>query len=94
VLGTFFGVIMACTAVVALAIGLFDISAAVNGPGHSAHPVIARTAGEAAQRHSSVAKEALPANDVSAVVATATAGTKDSKHHKPKVLARQANNYG
>jgi hypothetical protein len=35
----------------------------------------------------------LPAKDVSAVVATAKADTKKIKH-KPKVLARQRNNYG
>jgi hypothetical protein len=46
------------------------------------------------QRHSPVAKEASPAKDVSPVVATAKADTKKIKHYKPKVLARQQNNYG
>jgi len=41
-----------------------------------------------------VAKEASPAKDVSPVVATAKADAKKIKHYKPKVLARQQNNYG
>jgi hypothetical protein len=96
VLGYFFGMITAFTAVVALAIGLFNVTAAVNGPRHYPRPVIARTvtAGETAQRHSPAAKEASPAKDVSPVVATAKADAKKSKHYKPKVLARQPNNYG
>ena len=47
-----------------------------------------------AQRHSPVVKEEAPAKDVSPVVATAKADAKKSKHYKPKVLARQRNNYG
>jgi hypothetical protein len=35
-----------------------------------------------------------PAKDVSPVVATAKADTKKSKHYKPKVFARQRDNYG
>jgi hypothetical protein len=94
VLGYFFGVITAFTAIVALAIGLFNIiPAAVNGTRHYPRPVIARTVMVEAQRHS-VAKEASPANDVSPVVATAKADTKKSKHYKPKVFARQRNNGG
>ena len=89
--GYFFGVIMAFTAVVALAIGLFNITAAVNGP--PSRPVIARTVTVEAQRHSPVAKEASAAKDVTPVVATAT-DTNKSKHHKPKVFARQRDNYG
>jgi hypothetical protein len=46
------------------------------------------------QRHSEVAKETSAAKDVTPVVATAKADTKKSKHHKPKVFARQRNNYG
>src|SRR5262249_31408315 len=49
---------------------------------------------------SPAAKEAPPAKDVSSFVATAKADTKKSKHYKPKVfaykpkvLARQRNNY-
>ena len=41
----------------------------------------------------SVAKEASPAKAASRVVSTAKADTKKSKHYKPKVLARQRNNY-
>jgi hypothetical protein len=40
-----------------------------------------------------VAKEASPAKDVSPVVATAKADTKKGKHYKPKVFARQRDNY-
>ena len=90
-LGYVFGVIMAFSAVVALALGLFNITAAVNGPRHH-RPVIAQTVTVETQRHSPVAKEASAAKDVTPVVATA-ADTKKSKHHKPKVLARQHNNY-
>jgi hypothetical protein len=43
VLGYFFGVIMAFTAVVALAVGLFNITGAVNGARQQHGPVIART---------------------------------------------------
>jgi hypothetical protein len=46
-----------------------------------------------AQRHSPVVKEAAQAKDVTPVVATAKADTTKSKHHKPKVLARQRDNY-
>jgi hypothetical protein len=94
VLGYFFGMITAFTAVVALAIGLFNITAAVNGPHQYPRPVIARTVTVETQRQSPAAKEASPAKDVSPVVATAKANTKKSKHYKPKVLARQPNNYG
>jgi len=92
VLGYVFGVIMAFSAVVALAFGLFNITAAVNGP-RPHRPVIARAVTVEAQRHSPVAKEASAVKDVTPVVATA-ADTKKSKHHKPKVFARQRNNYG
>ncbi len=40
------------------------------------------------QRHSAVAKEEAPAEDVSPVVPTAKADTKKTKHYKPKVFAR------
>ena len=40
-----------------------------------------------------VAKEVSPAKAASRVVSTAKADTKKSKHYKPKVLARQRNNY-
>src|SRR5262249_48197655 len=42
---------------------------------------------------SPVAKEASPAKDASPVVSTAKADIKKSKHHRPKVAARQRNNY-
>src|SRR6516225_7647934 len=93
VLGYVFGVIMAFSAVVALALGLFNITEVVNGP-RQHRPVIARTVTVETQRHSPVAKDASAAKDVTPVVATAKADTKKSKHHKPKVFARQRDNYG
>jgi hypothetical protein len=90
-LGYVFGVIMAFSAVVALALGLFNITAAVKGP-RQHRPVIAQTVAVETQRHLPVAKEASAAKDVTPVVATA-ADTKKSKHHKPKVFARQRDNY-
>src|SRR6516164_9692130 len=76
VLGYVFGVIMAFSAVVALVLGLFNVTAAVNGPGQH-RPVIARTVMVETQRHSPVAKEASAAKkeasaakDVTPVVAT------------------------
>jgi hypothetical protein len=94
VLGYFIGVIMAFTAIVALAVGLFNIPAAVNGPRHYSRPVSARTVMVEVQRHPPVANAPSPANDVSPVVATAKADTKKSKHYKPKLFARQPDNYG
>ena len=91
-LGYAFGVIMAFGAVVALAFGLFNITAAVNGP-RQHRPIIAHTVMVETQRHSQVAQETSAAKDVTPVVATA-ADTKKSKHHKPKVFARQRDNYG
>ena len=91
-LGYVFGAIMAFGAAVALAFGLFNITAAVNGP-RQYRPVIAHTVMVETQRHSQVAQETSAAKDVTPVVATA-ADTKKSKHHKPKVFARQRDNYG
>jgi len=61
---------------------------------HYLRPAIARTVRVELQRHSPVAKEEASAKDVSPVVFTAKADTKQIKHSKPKVLARQRNNYG
>ena len=91
-LGYVFGVIMAFSAVVALAFGLFNVTAAVNGP-RQYRPVIAHTVMVETQRHSQVAQETSAAKDVTPVVATA-ADTRKSKHHKPKVFARQRDYYG
>jgi hypothetical protein len=85
--------------------GLSNISTLGNGRHYPRPPVIGRTVMVETQRHlppvakeaslaKSVAKEASPAKDVSPVVATAKADTKKSKHHKPKVFARQRDNYG
>jgi hypothetical protein len=78
---------------VVLLTGLSNISTLGNGR-HYPRAAIARTITVDAQRHSPVAKEASPAKDVSPVVATAKADTKKSKHYKPKVFARQRDNYG
>jgi hypothetical protein len=94
VLGYFFGAITAFTAVVALAIGLFNIAAEVNRPRKQPRPVAARTVTVEVQRHLPLAKEASAAKDVTPVVDTAKADTKKIKHYKRKVLARQRNNYG
>ena len=92
-LGYFFCMITVLTTVVVLLTGFSNISTFGNGR-HYPRPVIARTVTVETQRHSPVAKEASPAKDVSPpVVATAKADAKKIKHYKPKVLARQQNNY-
>ena len=91
--GYFFGMITVLTAAVVLLTALPNISTIGNGR-HYPRPAIARTVRVELQRHSPVAKEASPAKDVSPVVSAATADTKQIKHYKPKVLARQRNNYG
>jgi hypothetical protein len=91
--GFFFCVVAVLAAAVALLSGLSNISTIGNGR-HYPRPAIARTVTVELQRHSRVEKEASPAKDVSPVVSTAKADTKQIKHYKPKVLARQRNNYG
>jgi hypothetical protein len=96
-LGYFFCMIAMLTAVTVLLTSFSGISTRLKqGRHHPRPPVIGRTvtAEETAQWHSPVAKEASPAKDVSPVVATAKADTKKSKHYKPKVFARQRDNYG
>ena len=104
-LGYFFSMITMLTAVVVVLTGFSNISTSKQGSHHLRPPVIGRTVTVETQRQSSpvakeaspaksVAKEASPAKDVSPVVATAKADTKKSKYYKPKVVARQRNNYG
>src|SRR6516165_11903420 len=95
-LGYFFCMITMLTAVVVVLTGLSNISTSKQERHHLRPPVIGQTvtAEETAQRPSPVAKEASPEKDVSRVVATAKADTKKIKHYKPKVVARQRNNYG
>ena len=98
----FLGYVVASTVLTAVAVlltGLVNTST-LEKVRHHPPPVIARTVKVEVQRHSPVAKEASPAKDVSSFVATAKADTKKSKHYKPKVfaykpkvLARQRNNY-
>jgi len=86
--GYFFGMVAVLTAAVVLLTGLPNISTIGNGR-HYPRPAIARTVTVELQRHSPSS-----AKDVSPVVSTAKADTKQIKHYKPKVLARQRNNYG
>src|ERR1700747_16687 len=105
-LGYFFCMITMLTAVTVLLTSFSGIST-LEKERHHPRPVIGRTVMGETQRHSlaanapspakyvaRVAKEAFPAKDVSPVVATAKADTKKSKHYKPKVFARQRENYG
>jgi len=69
----------------------FNITGAVNGR-QRPHPVIARTVTVEAQRHSP--KEASAAKAVTPVVVSEKADAKKSKHYKPKMFARQRDNYG
>ena len=96
-LGYFFCMITMLTAVTVLLTSFSGISTRLKQARHHPRPpVIGRTvtAEETAQWHSPVAKEASPAKDVSPVVSAATADTKQIKHYKPKVFARQRNNHG
>jgi hypothetical protein len=92
--GYFFCMITVLAAAVALLTSISNISTIGNGRQHLRPPVIGRTVTVEVQRHLPVAKEEAPAKDVSPVVAAAKADTKKNKHYKPKVLARQRNNYG
>ena len=103
--GSFLFMITVLTAAVVALSGLSNISTLGNGRHyHPRPPVIGRTVMVETQRHSppvakeaspakSVAKEASLGKDVSTVVA-AKADTKKIKHYKPRVVARQRNNYG
>jgi hypothetical protein len=92
-LGYILGMIAVFTAAVGMMVGWSNISTSERAR-HYPRSAIARTVTVELQRHSSVAKEASPAKDVSPVVSIAKADTKKIKHYKPKVLARQRNNYG
>jgi hypothetical protein len=92
--GYFFSMITVLAAAVVLLTGISNISSIGNGRQHLRPPVIGRTVTVEVQRRLPVVKEEAPAKDVSPVVATAKADTKKIKHYKPKVLARQRNNYG
>ena len=105
--GYFFSMIAVLTAVTVLLTSFSGISTFGNVRHHPRPAAIGRTVTVELQRHSPVAnapspakdvapvaKEASPAKDVSPVVATAKVDTKKSKHYKPKVFARQRDNYG
>jgi hypothetical protein len=92
--GYFFCMITMLAGAVVVLTGISNISTTANGRHHLRPPVIGRTIAVEVQRHSQVAKEETPAKDVSPVIVTAKADTKKIKHYKPKVLARQRNNYG
>ena len=89
--GYFFCMITVLTAVVVLLTSFSNISTIGNGRHHLGSPVIGRTVTVEVQRHSPVAKAEAPSTDVPPVVAKTDA--KASKPHKPKLLARQRNNY-
>ena len=94
--GYFACMITILTAVAVLLTSVSNIATIGNARHHLRPPVIGRTVTVEAQRHSPVAKDEAPspAKDASPVVMTAKADTKKIKHNKPKVLARQHNNYG
>ena len=103
--GYFFGMITVLTAALVVLSALSNISTFGNGRHYPRPPVIGRTVMVETQRHSPPAakkaslakpmvKEASLAKEVSSAVVTEKTDTKKSKHHKPKVLARQRNNYG
>ncbi|MGA8692654.1 MAG: hypothetical protein WBG18_29010 [Xanthobacteraceae bacterium] len=105
--GYFFSMIAVLTAAVVVLTSISNISTFGNVRHHPRPAAIGRTVTVELQRHSPVAnapspakdvapvaKEASPAKDVSPVVATAKVDTKKSKHYKPKVFARQRDNYG
>ena len=94
-LGYFFSMITMLTAVVVVLTSFTNISTLGKGRHHLRPPVSNRTVTvDKAARQSLVAQETSPAKEVSAVVLTAKADTNKSKHSKPKVVARQHNNYG
>ncbi len=90
--GYFFCMIAMLTTVVVLLTSFSNISTMGNGRHHP--PLIGRTVAVEVQRHPPVAKEEASAKNVTPVVAAARADIKKNKHYKPKVLARQRNNYG
>jgi len=93
-LGYFFSMITVLTAAAVLLTGFVNISPSRKESQHLRPPAIGQTVMVETQRHSPpTAKEASLAKDVSPVVAIATADAKASKPHKPKLLARQRNNY-
>ena len=96
--GYFFCMVTMLTAVTVLLTCFPNISTIANGRHHLRTPVIGRTVTvevqRQRQRHSQVAKDEAPAKDFSPVIVTAKADTKKGKHYKPKVFARQPNNYG
>jgi hypothetical protein len=85
-LGYFFFMITTLTAFLALLVGFFDSNSSL-GKGHYSSPAIVHTvsAEDGARWHSATGKEALPVPAIAAV--------KEPTPHKPKVLARQRNNY-
>jgi hypothetical protein len=93
--GYFFCMITVLTAVAVLLTGFINIPTLGNGRHHLRPPAIDRTVTVMVetQRHSTATNAPSSAKDVSPVVATANADTKKIKH-KPKVLARQRDNYG
>jgi hypothetical protein len=103
--GYFFGMITVLTAALVVLSALSNISTFGNARHYPRPPVIGRTVMVETQRHpppaakeaslaKPMAKEASLAKEVSSVVVSEKPDTKKIKHYKPKVLARQHNNYG
>jgi hypothetical protein len=94
--GYFFSMITMLTTFVVLLTSFSSISPLGKGRHHLRPPEIGRTVtvDQAAQWRSPVALERSPEKDGSAIFSTAKAETQKSKHHKPKVVTRQYNNYG
>ncbi|MFY9839161.1 MAG: hypothetical protein WAK55_22325 [Xanthobacteraceae bacterium] len=88
-LGYFFCMVTTLTAVVAFLVNFSNNYTSAGEKGHYSRPIIVQTvtAKETAPWRSPSTKEASPAKDATPVVSTA-------KTNKPKLLARQRNNYG
>ncbi len=92
--GYFFYMITVLTAAAVLLTGVINISPSPKGTQHFHPPTIGRTVLVETQRHSPVAREDAPAKEVVPVAGIAKADAKETKHFKPKLVARQRNNYG
>jgi hypothetical protein len=94
--GFFLSMVTVLTAAVVLLTSFPNVSTMVTERNHLRRPVIGQTVRVEIQRqrHSEVAKQEVPAKDVTQVVASAKPDTKKIKRYKPKVFARQPGNYG
>ena len=93
-LASLFGYFLSMIAMLTAAMVVLTSFSNISTKGHARQNLRPPVIGRIDEPHSQVAKEETRAKDVSPVVATAKADTKKIKHYKPKVLARQRNNYG